>query len=242
MNGGPMASKRLDKILSEAGIASRKEIKEMIRRNRIAVDGIPAYSSDMKVDEAQSHITLDGEEVRLGAYYIMMNKPDGYVSATEDKNEKTVLDLLPETMKKAGVFPVGRLDKETEGLLLLTNDGVWAHSITSPKKEVKKVYAATVEGVPDQEDIQALLDGVVLKDGTQCKPAKLQVLNDENPCSVLVTVTEGKYHIVRRMMASRGHRVLYLERVAEGGLSLDPTLQRGQWRELTDSELELVHI
>lgn len=242
MNGGPMAVKRLDKLLSDAGIASRKEIKDMVKRGLVAVDGVTVYSADAKVDEAVSKVTVDGEEVKIGFYYLMLNKPGGYVSATEDKQDKTVLDLLPKNMHRAGVFPVGRLDKDTEGLLLLTNDGAWAHNITSPKKEVQKVYSAIVEGVPDQEDIDALLNGVVLRDGTQCKPAKLQVLNDENECSVLVTITEGKYHIVRRMMASRGHKVLYLERVSEGGLVLDSTLERGQWRELTNSEIELLHI
>ncbi|MBE6992767.1 MAG: rRNA pseudouridine synthase [Ruminococcaceae bacterium] len=229
--------KRLDKLLSDAGAASRRELKDIIKKGRVTVNGIVALSGDMKVEET-AVITLDGEPVNsTGLYYIMLNKPAGCVSATEDR-DKTVLDLLPAEMKRAGVFPVGRLDKDTEGLLLLTNDGAWAHGITSPKKHVSKRYRALVEGLLTESDAELLSSGIELKDGTKCLPAKLEIENSGNTSRCVITITEGKYHQVKRMMAAVGHRVLYLERISIGELILDPALERGQWRKLEVHEID----
>ena len=233
-----MAMKRLDKLLSDAGAASRRELKDIIRKGRVTVNGSVALSADMKVDET-AVITLDGAVVNsTGAYYIMLNKPAGCVSATEDR-DKTVLDLLPAEMKRAGVFPVGRLDKDTEGLLLLTNDGTWAHGITSPKKHVNKRYRALVEGSLTEADAELLSHGIELKDGTKCLPAELEIEQSGDTSRCIITITEGKYHQVKRMMAAVGHRVLYLERISIGELLLDPTLERGQWRELELHEINI---
>ncbi len=233
-----MALKRLDKLLSDAGAASRRELKDIIRRGRVTVDGTVALSGDMKVSD-DSVIMLDGISVNSsGLYYIMLNKPAGCVSATEDR-DKTVLDLLPAEMKRVGVFPVGRLDKDTEGLLLLTNDGSWAHGITSPKKQIKKQYRAQVEGPLSSADIQLLANGIELKDGTKCLPAEMAVLHSGETSQCLITITEGKYHQVKRMMAATGHRVIYLERLSIGQLVLDPALDRGQWRNLDFHEINM---
>lgn len=231
-----MATKRLDKLLSDAGAASRRELKDIIKKGRVTVNGVVALSGDMKVDET-AVVTLDGVPVNSsGIYYVMLNKPAGYVSATEDR-EKTVLDLLPAEMKRAGVFPVGRLDKDTEGLLLITNDGSWAHGITSPKKHVNKRYRALVDGSLTEADADMLAAGIQLKDGTKCLPAKLEIEESGSTSRCIVTITEGKYHQVKRMMAAVGHRVIYLERISIGDLMLDTTLERGQWRNLEIHEI-----
>ena len=235
-----MAMKRLDKLLSDAGAASRRELKDIIKKGRVTVNGAVALSGDIKVDET-AVITLDGVPVNSsGVYYLMLNKPAGYVSATEDR-DKTVLDLLPAEMKRAGVFPVGRLDKDTEGLLLLTNDGSWAHGITSPKKHVNKRYRALVEGPLAESDADTLASGIELKDGTKCLPAKLEIEESGDTSRCVITITEGKYHQVKRMMAAVGHRVLYLERISIGELMLDPALERGHWRELEVHEINTFH-
>ncbi len=233
-----MALKRLDKLLSDAGAASRRELKDIIKKGRVTVNGTVALSADMKVDES-AVITLDGVPVNSsGVYYIMLNKPAGCVSATEDR-DKTVLDLLPAEMKRAGVFPVGRLDKDTEGLLLLTNDGSWAHGITSPKKHVEKRYRAIVEGALTEADAERLRSGIELKDGTKCLPAELETETSGDTSRCVIAIMEGKYHQVKRMMAAVGHKVLYLERISIGDLVLDPNLERGQWRNLELHEINI---
>lgn len=233
-----MAQKRLDKLLSDAGIASRKELKEIIKRGRVTVNGSVVTAADAKVDDC-AVVTFDGEPVNSsGLYYIMLNKPAGCVSATEDR-DKTVLDLLPAQYKRAGVFPVGRLDKDTEGLLLLTNDGAWAHGITSPKKHVTKRYRAEVEGHITEEAAAALAEGIELKDGTKCLPAELEIESAGETSRCIVSIREGKYHQVKRMLAAVGHKVLYLERLSIGELVLDSALERGQWRELTLHEINI---
>lgn len=233
-----MALKRLDKLLSDAGVASRRELKDIIKRGRVTVNGEVAGSGDMKVDET-AVITLDGEAINSsGLYYIMLNKPEGCVSATEDR-DKTVLDLLPAEMKRAGVFPVGRLDKDTEGLLLLTNDGAWAHGITSPKKHVVKRYRALVDGKLSESDAAALENGIELKDGTKCLPAGLEIESVGKTSRCVISIQEGKYHQVKRMMAATGHKVLYLERISIGDLVLDPDLERGHWRNLELHEINM---
>ena len=230
---------RLDKVLCDSGVGTRSQVKVILKSGRVTVDGKPEKDPGKKIDPAKQMVCLDGE--RLGGMrraVIMLNKPAGFVTATEDPVEKTVMELIPQELKHLDLKPVGRLDKATEGLLLFTNDGDLLHRLISPKKEVPKIYYAKHEGQAGQEDVDAFASGLTLRDGTVCLPAKLQPLG---PGESLVTVCEGKYHQVRRMMASRNMTVLYLERRQEGNLTLGD-LPRGQIRELTDVEIaELDH-
>ena len=224
---------RLDKFLCDSGAGTRSQVKAMLKAGRVTVDGKPEKDSGRKIDPQTQTVTLDGEV--LGGYrrvVVMMNKPAGFVTATEDRNERTVMELLPEGMKHLDLKPVGRLDKATEGLLLFTNDGDLLHRLISPKKEVPKVYYAKHEGTAADEDVEAFANGLTLRDGLECLPAKLEPLG---PGESLITVCEGKYHQVRRMMASRNMTVLYLERRMEGNLTLG-SLPRGSVRELTEEE------
>lgn len=225
---------RLDKFLCDSGAGTRSQVKLLLKAGRVTVDGKVEKDNGRKIDPAKQVITLDGEV--LGGrrrMVVMLNKPAGFVTATEDPVEKTVMDLLPESMKHQDLKPVGRLDKATEGLLLFTNDGDLLHRLISPKKEVLKVYYAKHEGQAGQEDVEAFANGLTLRDGMQCLPAKLEPIG---PGESLVTVCEGKYHQVRRMMASRNMTVLYLERRQEGALTLGD-LPKGQVRELTEEEI-----
>ena len=225
---------RLDKFLCDSGAGTRSQVKAVLKSGRVTVDGKPEKDGSRKIDPNAAIVCLDGEQ--LGGrrrVVVMLNKPAGYVTATEDPVEKTVMELLPPEMKRLDLKPVGRLDKATEGLLLFTNDGDLLHRLISPKKEVPKVYYARHEGTAGEEDVAAFTAGLTLRDGTVCLPAKLEPLG---PGESLVTVCEGKYHQVRRMMASRNMTVLYLERRQEGGLSLG-NLPRGSVRELTEEEL-----
>ena len=232
---GMEPTERLDKVLSDAGVASRSEIKKMIRSGRILVDGVPASAPEMKIDRDTARILADGNLVNTARFrYFLMNKPAGVLSVTEDRRQETVLDLLDETQKNLGLFPVGRLDRDTTGLLLLTNDGDFAHRVISPTSEVSKVYLAEVEGIPDREDVDAFAEGSVRKDGLHCLPAVLELIGG-NTCRV--TVMEGKYHQVKRMLASRGKPVKRLQRIAIGGLVLNESLPEGSCRELTEEEL-----
>lgn len=227
---------RLDKLLSGSGHWSRKEIKGMIRAGRIIVDGVTAQDA-AKHCPADARILVDGVTVQMDLYvYLMMNKRAGVVSATQDAHDKTVLDELPKEYQARGVFPVGRLDKETEGLLLLTDDGAMAHQLLSPRRHVPKRYYARVEGDLTQEDVEAFSQGILLRDGYTCLPAQLEILSGANSC--LVTVEEGKYHQVRRMLASRGKPVSYLKRISVGPIWLDESLENGAWRVLAPSEVE----
>ena len=230
-----MALKRLDKLLADMGIASRSELKQIIKSGRVSVDGRAVTVPEAKFDSEFCEIALDGKSLTVQKFrYYMMDKPSGVLSVTEDRKQKTVLDLLPEEQQRMGLFPVGRLDKDTSGLLMLTNDGEFAHRVISPKSGVEKIYLAVVDGEPDEEDIKAFQKGIVLKDGTECLPAKLQLL-EKNRC--LVTVMEGKYHQVKRMLASRGKPVLELRRLAVGELKLEETLGPGGFRELSEKDL-----
>ena len=228
---------RLDKFLCDSGVGTRSQVKAILKSGRVTVDGIVERDNSRKIDPAAQTVCLDGDV--LGGkrrVVVMLNKPSGFVTATEDKNDRTVMELLPPEIRKMDVKPVGRLDKATEGLLLFTNDGDLLHRLISPKKEVPKVYYARHEGTASQEDVAAFEAGLTLADGTRCWPAKLEILG---PGESRVTVCEGKYHQVRRMMASRSMPVLYLERQREGGLSLG-SLPRGEVRDLTAEELELL--
>lgn len=231
-----MAQERLDKLLASTGHWSRREVKELIRQGRVLVDGVPAGRPEDKCDPEAVRLAVDGQSVDCVPHiYLMLHKPAGLLSATEDRNQKTVLDLLPEHLRRRGLFPVGRLDKDTEGLLLLTDDGPLGHDLLSPRKHVDKVYLARVDGVVDQSDVEALARGIVLGDGLHCLPAGLEPLEDGRSC--LVTLREGKYHQVKRMLAARGKPVVYLKRLSMGGLTLDPALAPGEWRPLTGEEV-----
>ena len=231
---------RLDKFLCDSGAGTRSQVKLLLKAGRVTVDGIVEKDNGKKIDPATQVVTLDG--CILGGRrrtVVMLNKPAGFVTATEDPVERTVMELLPETMRHMDLKPVGRLDKATEGLLLFTNDGDLLHRLISPKKEVSKVYYAKHEGTASQEDVAAFSQGLTLRDGTVCLPARLVPLG---PGESLITVCEGKYHQVRRMMASRNLTVTYLERREEGGLTLG-NLPRGQVRELTGAEIQaLAHM
>lgn len=230
-----MAQERLDKLLASTGRWSRKEVKELVRQGRVRIDGGPAARPEDKFDPETAVIQVDGERVDCAPFvYIMLHKPAGLLSATEDKRQKTVLDLLPDYLRRRGLFPVGRLDKDTTGLLLITDDGALAHELLSPKKHVDKLYLAQVEGQVDREDVYALARGMVLGDGIQCLPAGLEPLEDGSRC--LVTLREGKYHQVKRMLAARGKPVQTLKRLSMGPLVLDDSLKPGNWRFLTTKE------
>lgn len=225
---------RLDKFLCDSGAGTRSQVKLILKAGRVTVDGIPAKDPSAKIDPQRQKVCLDGEILGGKRRVVaMLNKPAGYVTATEDAQERTVMELLPQTLRSMDVKPVGRLDKATEGLLLFTNDGDLLHRLISPKKEIPKVYYARHEGTASDEDVQAFADGLTLRDGTVCLPAKLEPLGAGES---LITVCEGKYHQVRRMMASRGMHVEYLERRQEGTLTLGD-LPRGQTRELNQTEI-----
>lgn len=222
---------RLDKALSNTGLLTRSQAKDALKAGRIQCDGVIVRDGAVKVDPEVQAITLDGERISVGTVILMLNKPAGFVTSTQDPRDKTVMELIPSQYRRR-VAPVGRLDKETEGLLLFTDDGDLAHFLISPKHQVPKIYYARHEGEATQEDVAAFSQGLTLKDGTSCLPARLEPLG---PGESRVTVCEGKYHQVRRMMASRGMSVTYLERQSESGLTLGD-LPRGEVRLLTQGE------
>lgn len=229
---------RLDKYICDLGISGRSEARRMIRDGRVAVDGEPVRECDRKIDADAAKVCVDGAETSYRRFhYYMMDKPAGILTATADKKAPTVTELLPPEARRMDVFPVGRLDKDTTGLLLLTDDGGFAHRIISPKSEIRKRYRAEVQGVPDETDVLAFQGGLVLGDGTKCLPAELEITGTS---LCFVTVMEGKYHQVKRMLASRGKPVVSLRRLSVGGLKLDEDLGAGGVRELTESELCIV--
>ena len=228
---------RLDKFLTEAGAGTRSQVKQILKTGLVAVDGKPVRDGSMKIDPNAQTVTLDGDPLSgKRRMVVMLNKPKGFVTSTEDPRDRTVMELLKPEWKNQDLKPVGRLDKATEGLLLFTNDGDLLHRLISPKKEVPKVYYARHEGTAGEEDVRAFSEGIELRDGTKCLPSQLEPIG---PGESLVTVCEGKYHQVRRMMASRNMTVLYLERRTEAGLALGD-LPRGACRELTAEELDKI--
>ncbi len=236
-----MEKQRLDKIIASTGKWSRREVKNLVRQGRVLVDGMPARTAEEKVDPEAAEIVVNGEALTYRRYtWIMLNKPAGYLSATEDGRGRTVLDLLPQDLRRQGLFPVGRLDKDTEGLLLLTNEGGLAHDLLSPRRHVDKVYYARVAGRLTEADCRAFAAGMTLDDGLVCQPAGLEILTAGEESEARVTLREGKFHQVKRMLAQRGKPVLYLERVQMGNLLLDPVLPRGDFRFLTAEELEML--
>lgn len=233
---------RLDKLLGNMGVGTRKEVKLLVRWGRVLVNGERAWNSSEYVDTDKDEVMVDGEIITYKAQvYLMMNKPQGYVSATEDSRDHTVIELVPEQFCHYELFPVGRLDKDTEGLLILTNDGKLAHDVLTPKKHVPKIYRATIEGIATQKIVEAFKMGVALDDGYKTMPAALTILsvNEENQTSEIeLMIHEGKFHQVKRMFESVEMKVVYLKRVRMGKLELDPTLELGKLRELTEDEIE----
>jgi len=234
-------TQRLDKILAHMGIGSRTEIRKLARSGAVTVNGKPVRDSGLQVDPYNDRIEVQGDPVQFREFvYIQLNKPQGVVSATEDNRDRTVLDLLDRKLRAFEPFPVGRLDKDTEGLLLLTNDGKLAHELLSPRHHVPKTYFAEVEGLVDEAEVEAFAGGVVLDDGYLTLPARLVVLGQgERPGTsrIELTLTEGKFHQVKRMFEAVGKRVLFLKRLSMGSLVLDKTLRPGEYRELTEQEL-----
>lgn len=228
---------RLDKFLCDCGAGTRTEVKALIKQGRVCVDGTVVRDCGLKILPETQAITLDGGQMTAkGVTAVMLNKPAGYITATEDSTQKTVMELLPPAMRRWDLKPVGRLDKDTEGLLLFTNDGALLHQLISPKHQVPKVYYARHAGTAGKEDIECFAKGIVLGDGTECLPAELVPLGEGES---LITVREGKYHQVRRMMAAREMPVSYLERREEAGLTLQG-LPRGQARELNAEEVRFL--
>ena len=226
---------RLDKFISDCGAASRREIKQMIKAGRVTLNGETATAPETKLDPESAVVTIDGTALKYEKnHYFMLNKPAGVLSATDDGKQKTVIDLLLPEHKRLGLFPVGRLDKDTTGLLLITDDGNFAHKVISPKSEIEKLYHAETTAPVNDADIAAFVRGVTLADGTKCLPAGLSLCADG---SCLVTVMEGKYHQVKRMLASRGKPVMALKRLKIGSLELDESLEPGDYRPLTADEL-----
>lgn len=230
---------RLDKLLAGTGKWSRREVKALVRQGLVRVDGRLAASAEDKLDPAAAIITVAGETISLCRFtYVMLHKPAGVLTATEDRKQPTVLDLLPPELRRIGLAPVGRLDKDTEGLLLLTNDGELAHRLLSPRYHVDKRYLARVDGELSAADTEAFARGMTLGDGLECLPAGLELLPDR---VCIVTLREGKFHQVKRMLAARGAPVLYLKRLSMGPLTLDDSLAAGAYRLLRAEEISALY-
>ena len=228
---------RLDKFLSAQLGITRSEAKELIKRRVVTVGGTVAKLFDMKIDPEKDTVCSEGKEVTYRKHiYIMMNKPQGVVCSTKDGESKTVLELLPDSIRREGLFPAGRLDKDTEGFVFITDDGVLAHNILSPKHHVDKTYFAKLETPATEDDIKAFEEGLAIDGGYVCLPAKLEILAD--PHEVLITIREGMYHQIKRMAQARNNKVLYLKRISIGGVKLDENLALGEWREMLHKETE----
>ena len=234
---------RLDKFLVACAVGSRTEVKNFLKAGRVTVNGKKEKSAKLQIDEERDEILFDGQVLEYEEFvYYMMNKPKGVISATEDPKHRTVLDLLDVIAQSKEVFPVGRLDIDTHGLLLLTNNGQLAHALLSPKRHVDKTYLAQVKGIMAQEDVEIFAKGIPLKDFT-CQPARLEILStdaEKNQSQIRVTIAEGKFHQVKRMVAYCGKEVVDLQRLTMGTLVLDENMQRGEWRRLTKEELEIL--
>lgn len=229
---------RIDKLLANLGYGSRKEVKKLLKDGAVRVNDVIIKDAKHHVDPNQETVTLNGEKIEYKEFiYLMMNKPSGVLSATEDHAGETVIDLLEIEDQVYEPFPVGRLDKDTEGLLLITNDGQLAHRLLSPKKHVPKTYFAVIDGEVTENDVIAFQAGVILDDGYKTKPGQLSILKSGIRSDIELTITEGKFHQVKRMFESVGKRVVYLQRISMGPIVLDETLELGEYRELTDEEI-----
>lgn len=236
-----MSKLRLDKILSHMGYLSRSEVKKACKQGLISVNNKIVKDYGLQVDTTKDEIILNGEKVVYKEFiYIMLNKPDAYLSATYDKKDKIVLDLIDKKYLAFEPFPVGRLDKDTEGLLVLTNDGKLSHRILSPKKHIPKTYYAKIKGKVDEFDIKEFEKGVTLDDGYVTMPSTLKILKSDEISEIELTIHEGKFHQVKRMFESVGKKVIYLKRISMGKLELDKNLALGEYRELTEEEVKLL--
>lgn len=232
---------RLDKVLSNFGFGSRKEIKSAVKAGLVTVDGIIAKDSGAYVNPSENVIEMNGERLVYREYiYLMMNKPKGVISATTDTKQKTVFDILPEKYKCFDLFPAGRLDIDTEGLVLMTNDGQLAHEILSPKKHVTKQYYALVSGIVDNSDVEAFEKGVVLDDGYKTLPAQLEIIKSGDVSEIKLSIVEGKFHQVKRMFEAVNKKVIYLKRLSMGMLKLDESLGLGESKELSEEDIALL--
>ncbi|WP_425449762.1 pseudouridine synthase [Dethiothermospora halolimnae] len=232
---------RIDKILSNMGYGSRKNIKKIMKKGRVTINGDIVKDSSKKIDPYYNKIEIDGILIEYREYiYLMMNKPDGVVSSTDDPINNTVIDLIDDKYKIFEPFPIGRLDKDTEGLLILSNDGKLAHNLLSPKKHVKKTYYVEVEGRVDSGDIEKFNDGVILEDGYKTMAAEMDIIENDDISKVYLTIKEGKFHQVKRMFVAIGKKVLYLKRVSMGNIELDKSLETGEYRELKEEEINLL--
>lgn len=228
---------RLDKFLAHMGYGTRKEVKILIKSKAIQINEVVVKDSSMHVNELSDRVSVYGEVVEYREFiYLMMNKPAGVVSATEDSRDQTVIDLLDEDVRHFAPYPVGRLDKDTVGLLVLTNDGALTHRLLSPNKDVPKVYYAKIEGIVTESDIQLFKEGVTLDDGYHTKPGLLSILSSGPVSEIELSITEGKFHQVKRMFEAVEKKVIYLKRLSMGALMLDESIQEGDYRELTEVE------
>lgn len=233
---------RLDKYLAEMGVGTRQEVKKQIRQGKAAVNGTVVKAADTKIDETSDEVTICGRNISYVSYeYYMLNKPAGVVSATEDRRDTTVIDLIKEKKRK-DLFPVGRLDKDTEGLLLITNDGDLAHRLLAPKKHVDKVYYAKIDGMVTEEDVKRFAEGIDIgaEEEEMTRPAKLDIMKSAEKSEIRLTIHEGKFHQVKRMFLAVGKEVTYLKRERMGTLCLDENLKPGEYRLLTEEEIENV--
>lgn len=233
---------RLDKYLAEMGVGTRQEVKKQIRQGKAAVNGTVVKAADTKIDETSDEVTICGRNISYVSYeYYMLNKPGGVVSATEDRRDTTVIDLIKDKKRK-DLFPVGRLDKDTEGLLLITNDGDLAHRLLAPKKHVDKVYYAKIDGMVTEEDVKRFAEGIDIgaEEEEMTRPAKLDIMRSAEESEIRLTIHEGKFHQVKRMFLAVGKEVTYLKRERMGTLCLDENLKPGEYRVLTEEEIENV--
>lgn len=233
---------RLDKILSNSGYGTRKEVKQLVRQGKVTVNGVTAVDSAMHVDPETSIINIEGERLDYREFiYLMMNKPAGVISATFDNKLKTVIDLLPDKYKIFDPFPVGRLDRDTEGLLIITNDGELAHKLLSPKKRVPKTYYAIIDGMVTEKDVRHFSEGVILDDGYKTLPAQLKIIRQGDNSETEIVIYEGKFHQIKRMFEAVGKKVKFLMRISMGNIELDENLQTGEFRELNQEEINMLY-
>lgn len=232
---------RLDKILASQGALSRKKVKEIIKRGRVTLNGKVIKDSAVKIDAGQDKVCIDGEELSLKNHiYIMLNKPQGVVSACDSDTDETVVDLVPDQLYRKGLFPAGRLDKDTTGFVIITDDGDFAHKILSPKNHIFKTYLARLQHSLTESDIKLIESGITLQDGTTLKEARLEIVEEGESPLVKIMICEGKYHQVKRMFAAAGNKVVSLHRSKMGNLSLDESLNPGECREITPEELRKI--
>lgn len=232
---------RLDKLIASQGQYSRKQAQELIKSGCVKVNGAVVRDRGAKADDEKDTVCINGTEIKFERFvYLMLNKPKGVVSATNDKNEKTVIDLVPDEFKRRNLFPAGRLDITTTGFVLITDDGDYAHRILSPKNHIEKTYEARLAEAVTDEQLSTVAEGIVLKDGTKCLPAKLRVIEDGDNPLVEIKICEGKYHQIKRMFAAAGNGVIGLKRTKMGGVRLDKNLPEGKCRLLSPDEVQLI--